>query len=56
MDMTLAQVSGYGRALVAVETQRLQSSAVAVRAGMTDEKGWKAWLKSLSNDLKGGSS
>lgn len=46
MNMTLAQVRGYGRALALIETEKLKAAAVAVRAGMADEKSWKAWLKS----------
>lgn len=47
MDMTLAQVRGYGRALAFIEAEKLKASSLAVRAGMTDEKGWKAWLKGV---------
>ncbi|MEW6415798.1 MAG: hypothetical protein AB1482_11145 [Pseudomonadota bacterium] len=47
MDMTLSQVRGYGRALALIEAEKLKAAAVAVRAGMADEKGWKAWVKSV---------
>jgi hypothetical protein len=47
MDMTLAQVRGYGSALALIEAEKMKSAAVAVRAGMADEKGWKAWVKGL---------
>jgi len=43
--MTLAQVRGYMQALGALEAERVRHTAWAVRAGMADEKGWKAWLK-----------
>jgi hypothetical protein len=43
--MTLAQVRAYGAALARLETERLRLAALAVRAGMADEKGWRAWLK-----------
>lgn len=46
-EMTLAQVRGYGRALALLEAEKLKAAAVAVRAGMADEKGWKAWLKGV---------
>lgn len=45
MDMTLGQVRGYGRALALLEAEKLKAAAVAARAGMADEKGWKAWLR-----------
>lgn len=47
MEMTLAQVKGYSEALARLEAERAKMAAVAVRAGMADEKGWKAWLKSI---------
>lgn len=47
MDMTLAQVRGYSRALALLDTEKIRVAALAVRAGMTDEKGWQAWLKQL---------
>lgn len=43
MDMTLAQVRGYGRALAALDAEKLRAQALAVRAGMADEKGWRTW-------------
>lgn len=42
--MTLAQVRGYGAALAKLEAEKLKVAAIAVRAGMADEKDWKAWL------------
>ena len=47
--MTLAQARGYDRALARLEAERLQASALAVRAGMADEKGWKAWLRGFQS-------
>lgn len=47
MEMTLAQVRGYGRALALLEADKLKVAAMAVRAGMADDKGWKAWLKQI---------
>ncbi|WP_160809583.1 hypothetical protein [Nitrosomonas sp. HPC101] len=43
--MTLAQVRRYSPALTKLEQERLKAMAIATRAGMADEKGWKAWLK-----------
>ncbi len=45
--MTLDQVNGYAEALARLEKGRLKEAALAVRAGMASEKGWKAWLKEL---------
>lgn len=45
--MTLAQVRGYAAALAALEAERLKASALAVRAGMADEKGWRAWCAAI---------
>lgn len=50
MDMTLAQVRGYGRALALLEADKLKMAAVAVRAGMADDKSWRAWLKGVLAD------
>lgn len=47
MDMTLSQVRGYGSALALLEAEKLKAAAVAVRAGMAEENGWKAWLKQI---------
>lgn len=45
--MTLAQVRGYAEALTRLEAERLRAAAIAARAGMADEKGWRAWLKAV---------
>lgn len=44
--MTLGQVRLYSAALLQLEMGKLKTTAIAVRAGMTDEKSWQAWLKS----------
>lgn len=44
--MTLGQVRLYSAALLQLETEKLKNAAITVRAGMTDEKSWQAWLKS----------
>lgn len=36
MDMTLARVRGYGRALALLEAEKLKTAAVAVRAGIRE--------------------
>lgn len=46
--MTLAQVRGHAAALARLEAERLKAAAIAARAGMADEKGWKAWVKDIS--------
>lgn len=45
--MTLAQVRLYSEAVRKVEADNLKAQAIAIRAGMADEKGWKKWLKSF---------
>lgn len=47
MEMTLAQVRGYSRALALLEAEKLKAAALAVRAGMADEKGWREWIKGV---------
>ena len=45
--MTLAQVRVYSEALQQTEADRLKAQAIAVRAGMADEKSFKKWFKSF---------
>lgn len=40
--MTLAQVRRYSQALARLEQEHLKTMAIATRAGMADEKSWKA--------------
>jgi hypothetical protein len=45
--MTLAQVRGYAQALTGLQAERLKAAALAARAGMADEKGWRAWCAAI---------
>ncbi|WP_396957747.1 hypothetical protein [Nitrosomonas sp.] len=45
--MTLAQVRIYAEAIGKIEADNLKAQAIAIRAGMADEKNWKKWLKSF---------
>lgn len=45
--MTLVQVRIYSEAIRKIEADNLKAQAVAIRAGMADEKDWKRWLKSF---------
>lgn len=48
LDMSLKQVKAYYAAIQKMEVERLKLQAIAVRAGMADEKRFKRWIKSLS--------
>lgn len=48
MGYTLGQVNGYLSAIAGIERERMLSAAVANRAGMAEEKGWKAWLTKIT--------
>lgn len=43
--MTLGQLRLYAEAAAEAEKDRMRATAMAVRAGMADEKDWKRWLK-----------
>ncbi len=45
--MSFRQVKTYYAAIQKLEAERLKLQAIAVRAGMADEKGFKQWLKSF---------
>lgn len=49
MEMTLAQVSGYGRAMARIESDEMGRAAAAARVAQADEKGWKRFIASLEN-------
>lgn len=48
LDMTLTQVNCYLKAIRKIQADEVKAMAIAVRAGMADDKGFKRWIKSVN--------
>lgn len=46
--MTLSQVKCYLKAIRKIQADDIKAMAIAVRAGMADEKGFREWIKSVN--------
>lgn len=53
MGYTLAQMQGYGRAVMRQERRRLKEAAIAARVAQAERAGWRKWIEALE-DKDGG--
>lgn len=47
LNMTLAQIDGYSKALSVIERDGIKLAAIAARVAQSDDKGWKSWLREI---------
>lgn len=49
LGYTVAQLQGYGRAVMRHERRRLKEAAIAGRVAQADRAGWRKWIEALED-------